>query len=160
MSILVEYIINAKTMLEIQVVHHDFKVIIEDLWFYRKYFEELTLKIEKITNNHDIKPILKNFITSIYNKSMKKKDYFKNEISELKDWNDVESLVNHLVKSLSKNIQVDFTIEYHVKIVESSFSEENELNLSDEDALSCAKHAHKIILQKLVFDIRLQPRHF
>ena len=28
-SILVKYVINAKIMLEIQVVHHDFKVIIE-----------------------------------------------------------------------------------------------------------------------------------
>ena len=87
---------------------------------------------------------------------MKKEDYFKNEVSESMDWNDVESLVNHLAKSLSKDIQVDFTIEYHVRVVESSSSEENELNLSDEDASSCAKHAHKIILQKLVFDIRLQ----
>ena len=90
---------------------------------------------------------------------MKKEDYFKNEINEAKDWSDIESLVNHLAKSLSKNIQVDFIIEYHARIVESS-SEENELNLSDEDAPSCAKRARKVILQKLVFDIRLQPRHF
>ena len=64
---------------------------------------------------------------------MKKEDYFKNEINEAKDWSDIESLVNHLAKSLSKNIQVDFIIEYHARIVESS-SKENELNLSDEDA--------------------------
>ena len=31
MSILAEYIINAKIILGIQAVHHDFKVIIEDL---------------------------------------------------------------------------------------------------------------------------------
>ena len=55
---------------------------------------------------------------------------------------------------------MDFIIEYHVKVVESSSSEENELNLSDEDTSSYAKRAHKIILQKLIFDIRLQPRHF
>ena len=87
---------------------------------------------------------------------MKKKDYFKNEINESKNWNDVESLVNHLTKSLSKNIQVDFTIEYHIRIVEFSSSEENELNLSDEDTSSCVKYTYKIILQKLIFDIRLQ----
>ena len=69
-------------------------------------------------------------------------------------------IIYDLAKSLSKDIRVDFIIEYHVKIVESSFFEENELNLSNEDAPSCAKRAHKIILQKLVFDIRLQPRHF
>ena len=39
---------------------------------------------------------------------------------------------------------MDFIIEYHVRVVESS-SEENELNLSDEDTSSCAKHARKII---------------
>ena len=54
---------------------------------------------------------------------------------------------------------MDFIIEYHVRVVESS-SEENELNLSDEDASLYAKCACKIILQKLVFDIRLQSRHF
>ena len=86
---------------------------------------------------------------------MKKKDYFKNEVNESKNWNDVESLVNYLIKSLSKDIRVDFTIDYHVRVVESSSSEENELNLSDEDTSSCAKHVHKIILQKLVFDISL-----
>ena len=31
MSILAEYVINAKIMLRIQAIHHDFKVIIEDL---------------------------------------------------------------------------------------------------------------------------------
>ena len=51
---------------------------------------------------------------------------------------------------------MDFIIEYHVKIIESSSSEENELNLSDEDAPSYAKRARKVILQKLIFDIRLQ----
>src|SRR5947207_10026469 len=106
-----------------------------------------------------MKLILKSFIISIYNKSMKKKDYFKNEVNESKDWNDIESLVNHLIKLLLKNIRMNFTIEYHVRVVESS-SEENELNLSDENTSSCAKRAHKIILQKLVFDIRLQSRHF
>ena len=143
-------------MLEIQVVHHDSKVIIEDLWFYRRYFEESTLKVEKIINDHDIKLILKNFIISIYNKSIKKKNYFKNKVNESKNWNDIESLVNHLIKSLSKDIQVNFIIEYHVRVVESSSFEENELNLSDEDASSYAKRAHKIIFQKLVFDIRFQ----
>ena len=61
-----------------------------------------------------------------------------------------------MIKSLSKNIQVDFIIEYYVKIIEFSFFEENELNLSDEDILSYIKYTCKIILQKLVFDIRLQ----
>ena len=55
---------------------------------------------------------------------------------------------------------MDFIIEYHVRVVESSSFEENELNLSDEDALSYTKHAHKVILQKLVFDIRFQSQHF
>ena len=55
---------------------------------------------------------------------------------------------------------MDFIIEYYARIIESSSSEENELNLSDEDASSYAKRACKIILQKLVFDIRLQPQHF
>ena len=51
---------------------------------------------------------------------------------------------------------MNFIIEYHVKIIESSSSEKNELNLSDEDASSYTKRARKIILQKLVFDIRFQ----
>src|SRR5437762_10940196 len=62
-----------------------FKVIIEDLWFYRRYFEESTLKVEKIINDHDMKLILKSSITFIYNKSMKKEDYFKNEVNESKN---------------------------------------------------------------------------
>ena len=160
MSILAEYVINAKIMLEVQAVHHDFKAIVEGLWSCRRYFEESTLKVEKIANDHGVKPILKSSIISIYSKSMKKKDYFKNEVNESKDWSDVESLVNHLAKSLSKGIWVDFTIEYHARVVESSFSEENELNLSDEDVLSYAKCARKIILQKLIFDIRLQSQYF
>ena len=55
---------------------------------------------------------------------------------------------------------MNFIIEYHVKIIEFSFFEENELNLNDEDASSYAKHIHKIIFQKLVFDIKFQSRHF
>ena len=55
---------------------------------------------------------------------------------------------------MSKNIQVNFIIEYHAKIVESSSSEENELNLSDKDISSYAKYIYKIIFQKLIFDIR------
>ena len=55
---------------------------------------------------------------------------------------------------------MNFIIEYHVKIIKSFSFEENELNLIDEDISSYAKCAHKIILQKLVFDIRLQSRHF
>ena len=50
---------------------------------------------------------------------------------------------------------MNFIIEYYAKIIESSSFEENELNLSDEDTLSYTKHVHKIILQKLVFDIKL-----
>ena len=65
-------------------------------------------------------------------------------------------IIYDLAKSLSKDIRVDFIIEYHVKIVESSSSEENELNLSDEDTSSHSKYVYKIILQKLIFDIRLQ----
>ena len=74
-----------KIILEIQVIYHDFKVIIKDFSFYRKYFEELILKIEKIINNYNIKLILKNFIIFIYNKSMKKKNYFKNEVNKSKN---------------------------------------------------------------------------
>ena len=91
---------------------------------------------------------------------MKKKNYFKNEVNESKNWNNIESLVNYLIKSLSKNIQVDFIIEYHVRIIEFSSSEENKLNLSDENASLYTKHAYKIILQKLVFDIKLQSWYF
>ena len=51
---------------------------------------------------------------------------------------------------------MDFIIEYHVRVVESFSFEKNELNLSDEDISSCAKYVYKIILQKLIFDIKLQ----
>ena len=51
---------------------------------------------------------------------------------------------------------MNFIIEYHIKIIESFSFEENELNLSDEDTSSHAKYAYKIILQKLIFDIKLQ----
>ena len=160
MPILAEYVINAKTMLGVQAVHRDSKATVEGLWSCRRYFEESTLKVEKAANDRGVKPVLKSSIASIYSKSMKKEDYFRNEVNEPKDWNDVESLVNHLAKSLSKGIRVDFTIEYHARVVEPSPEEENELDLSDQDAPPCAKRARKVILQKLVFDIRLQPRHF
>src|SRR5947207_4187438 len=68
--ILAEYVINMKIMLRVQAVHHDSKAIIEGLRFYRKYFEESTLKVEKIANDHDMKLILKSSIASIYSKSM------------------------------------------------------------------------------------------
>ena len=55
---------------------------------------------------------------------------------------------------------MDFIIEYYTKIVEFSFFKENELNLNDENTLSYAKYAYKIILQKLIFDIKLQLQHF
>ena len=51
---------------------------------------------------------------------------------------------------------MDFIIKYHVKIVEFSSFEKNELNLSDKDISSYVKCTHKIILQKLIFDIKLQ----
>ena len=60
-SIFIKYIINMKIIIEIQVIYYDFKVIIEDFWFYKRYFEELILKIEKIINNHDIKLNFKEF---------------------------------------------------------------------------------------------------
>ena len=50
---------------------------------------------------------------------------------------------------------MNFIIEYYTKIIESFSFKENELNLSDENASLYAKRAHKIIFQKLVFDIRL-----
>ena len=82
-----------KIILEIQVIYHDFKVIIKDFSFYRKYFEELILKIEKIINNHDMKFILKNFIIFIYNKSIKKKI-----ISKIKSINQrIEMILNFLL---------------------------------------------------------------
>ncbi len=159
MPILAEYVINTKTMLGVQAVHRDSKAIVEGLWSCRRYFEESTLKVEKAANDRGVKPILKNSIVSIYSKSMKKKDYFRNEVNEPKDWCDVESLVNHLAKSLSKGIRVDFIIEYDARIVKSS-EEENELDLSDEDAPPPAKYLRKIILPKLIFDIRPQSRYF
>ena len=82
-----------KIMLEIQVVYYNFKVIIKGFWFYKKYFEELILKIEKIINDYDIKFILKNFIIFIYNKSMKKKNYFKNKSMNQK----IEIILNFLL---------------------------------------------------------------
>ena len=118
------------------------------------------MKVEKAANDRDVNPVLKSSMTSIYSKSMKKEDYFRNEVNEPKGRCNVESLVNHLAKSLSKGIRVDFTMEYHARVVEPSPEEENELDLSDQDAPPCAKRARKVILQKLVFDIRLQPRHF
>ena len=51
---------------------------------------------------------------------------------------------------------MNFIIEYYAKIIESSFSKENKLNLNDKDTLSYTKHVYKIILQKLIFDIRFQ----
>ena len=55
---------------------------------------------------------------------------------------------------------MNFIIEYYIKIIESSSSEENELNLSDKNTLSYAKHVYKIIFQKLVFDIKFQSQYF
>ena len=49
---------------------------------------------------------------------------------------------------------MNFIIEYHTRIIKFSFSKENKLNLSDENALLYAKYIHKIIFQKLIFDIR------
>src|SRR5438045_5539125 len=80
MPIIAEYVINAKTMLGVQAVHRDSKATVEGLWSCRRYFEESTLKVEKAANDRGVKPILKSSIASIYSKSMKTDDYFKNEV--------------------------------------------------------------------------------
>ena len=50
---------------------------------------------------------------------------------------------------------MNFIIKYHIKVIKSFSFKENKLNLNNENTLSYTKHAHKIILQKLIFDIKL-----
>ena len=55
---------------------------------------------------------------------------------------------------------MNFIIEYYIKIIEFSFFEKNELNLNDKNILLYTKYIYKIILQKLIFDIKLQSQYF
>ena len=114
MPILGEYLLTAVTFIGIQSVHQVSKSMIEGLWSCKSYMEESALKVQKVSQDRGVDPVLKSSQAIIYSKSMKPKDYITNDVLEPLDWYDVESIMNHLARSLSKGIHVDFTIKYSV----------------------------------------------
>jgi hypothetical protein len=102
------------------------------------------LKIVEAIKARGVEPILKSSIAVIYSKSMKLVEYFSNEVNELDDWRNVESLVNHLAKSLSKSIRIDFTMEYHARVIKYVDEEGDESDSSEEDGLAIIKRPRKI----------------
>jgi len=112
--ILGEYLLTAVTFISIQSVHCVSKSMIEGLWSCKSYMEESALKVQKVGQDRGVDPVLKSSQAIIYSKSMKPKDYITNDVLEPLDWYDVESIMNHLARSLSKGIHVDFTIKYSV----------------------------------------------
>src|SRR5437667_11045912 len=68
-----------------------------------------------MTNERGIEPVLQSSTATIYSKAMKPAEYITNDVNKPRDWSYVESVVNHLTKSLSKGIRVDLVIKYGVK---------------------------------------------
>jgi len=142
--LIAEYLISAKTFVGIQVVHRDSLSTIEGFWSYRKYFEESERKVAQVAQERGIEPELKSSIATIHSKSMKKDDYVERDVVRAEDWFDVESVVHHLAKSLSKGIRVDLEIKYSYKHVNESLDEDNEVDLSEEDTPAPTKRPRKV----------------
>ena len=144
MPLIAEYLISAKTFVGIQVVHRDSLSTMEGFWSYKKYFEESECKVAQVSRERGIEPELKSSIATIHSKSMKKDDYVERDVFRAEDWFDVESVVHHLAKSLSKGIRVDLEIKYSYKHVNEHLDEDNEVDLSEEDTPAPIKCPRKV----------------
>ena len=97
------------------------------LWSARHYFDESTKKVRAMANERGIEPVLQSSTATIYSKAMKPAEYITNDVNEPRDWSYVESVVNHLAKSLSKGICVDLVIKYGVKCVAEEVEDVDEV---------------------------------
>jgi len=125
-----EYLLNAKTLVGAQVVHRDCSSMVEGLFSYRRYSENSDLKVESYANTHSITPILVSSTAVVHSKGMKKpEEHLSIDVHQALDWIKVDSIVHHLAKSLSKGITVDFVVKYKIR------RDKNQKDDVDEDVL-------------------------
>ena len=84
-------------------------------WICRYYFEESAQKVEKSANDRRITPKPISSTATIEYKSMKCSNAMICDVLELKDWCEVESVVNHFTKSKFNGIRVDLEMKYSSK---------------------------------------------
>jgi len=125
--VLGEYLLTARTCVGIQPVYRESQSTMSGLWSARHYFDESTKKAGAMTNERGIEPVLQSSTATIYSKAMKPAEYITNDVNEPRDWSYVESVVNHLAKSLSKGICVDLVIKYGVKCVAEEVEDVDEV---------------------------------
>ena len=77
---------------------------------------------------------------------MKPADYNRNDIANHQAWNNIESIINHLAKSHSKNIQVDFMIKYISIKLNDDFNNKNVVILSEKHIDEQGKYNQRINL--------------
>ena len=106
-----EYLLTARTYVGIQMVYRESQSTMKGHQSARRYFDESIKKVETAANERGIEPVLQSSTATIYSKSMKPADYITNDVNKPKDWYNVESVVNHLAKSLSKGIRADMAFE-------------------------------------------------
>ena len=142
-----EYLLTVRTYVSIQTVYRESQSTIEGHWSARRYFDESKKKVETTANERGIEPVLESSTATIYSKSMKPADYVTNDVNEPKDWYNVESVVNHLAKSLSKGIRVDLVIKYRAKRLVKEFEDEEEMDVMEiaEEEAPLAKRPRQVI---------------
>jgi hypothetical protein len=127
-----EYLLNAKTLVGVQVVYRDSRSTIEGLWSCKRYFDESAHKVQKAGNDRAVDPVLLTSTATVYSKAMKLSEYITCDVHEPMDWFHVESIVNHLAKSLSKGIRVDFIMKYSARHIKDH-SDDGKVSDSSED---------------------------
>ena len=142
-----EYLLTARTYVGIQSVYRESMSVRIGLWPAKRYFNESTNRVENTANERGIEPVLHSSTATICSKSMKQADYITCDVNEPEDWCKVESIVNHLAKSLSKGIRVDFVIKYNAKrpAKEVDDVEVVEMMELEENEVSTAKRARKVV---------------
>ena len=141
--ILAEYIINAKTMVGVQIVHQDYRATVEGGWSFRKYLEASALKVAEAAKTRGVEPILKSSRVAVYSTTTRPSPRSSRAVKEPDDWRTVEILVHRAAKS-SKDIHVDFTMEYHARVVKYVDEEGDGSKSSEEDGPALIKRPRKV----------------
>jgi len=117
------------------------------LWPAKRYFNESTNRVKNTANELGIEPVLHSSTTTICSKSMKHAGYITWDVNEPDDWRNVESVVNHLARSLSKGIRVDFVIKYNAKRPAKEFNDIDNVDAMefDENDMPTAKRSRKVV---------------
>ena len=100
-----------------------------------------------MANERGIESVLQSSTATIYSKAMKPAEYITNDVNEPRDWSYMESVVNHLAKSLSKGIRVDLVIKYGVKCVTEKVEDVDEVEAMEfiEEDVRSAKRPRRVI---------------